>query len=293
MLKTTSFSSLAKFEVCGRQYAYHYEEGWRPSVISANLVFGRCVDQAVSGYVVDHANGMAGQNDPEAVFRKAWQDALDSTEMEFNTTQTPQKLNETGASLAAQFPEFWDLSGLTALVDPAGRPMVQQKLTMKIAGTRYRGYLDLIALTKDGDVAIIDFKTSKIASPEPVLLAGEQLTDYQELVERNRERLGIEEVDQVGYIDLLKRNVPQKGRSGKGPEIVGPHLVPARSEAAKAERREKITHLVKQIKAGAFFRRPAMAYNTPCSMCEFRDLCMHGSEEGLVQKQGSNQKPLV
>lgn len=288
MKRPLSFSALNKFEMCPRQYAYHYVEGWRTAVTSSNLIFGRCLHEAIAEFVIGHTQGKFV--DPVPLFQHKWEKQLSVQEVEFSSTQNSEGLLATGTSLCEQFPAFWEQSGLTALIGPGGEPMVEQKLVMQAAtGVKYRGFIDLIAVTEEGEIAIIDFKTSKIQTPDSILLIGEQPTDYQLLVEVNKARLGIERVHKVGFIDLLKRNVP-KTKRGKGPEIVGPHLVPARSEKECAERREKIGYLARQIDAGVSFKKPGMAFNTPCSMCDFRNLCLHGSEEGLVRESPSQLK---
>lgn len=276
-----SFSRLHKYETCGAAYHYYYVRGLRPEQVSANLLFGKVLHKAKTDYIKAHALGET--DDPAAMFEREWARALGQTIVEFSATQSPEAFHDTGVALAREFPAFWERSGLTALIGPGGQPMVEQKLTVEIVpGVDLRGYIDLVALTADGEMAVIDLKTAMTPAPEATLLIGEQLTDYQILADANRQRLGIESIARVGFIELLKRQVSKTGR-GKGPEIVGPSLAPPRTETLVTERRAKIDHLVTQIRKGAFFRNPGMAYNTPCSMCEFRNLCLHGSMEGLAK----------
>lgn len=285
-----SFSRLHKYETCGAQFQYHYVQGLRPDATAANLLFGKAVDKAASEFIKGHALGEAG--DPVPIFEREWARLLANHIVTFGATQSPQAFHDTGVELFRQFPGFWENTGLTALIGPGGQPMVQQKLTVQLpSGIRLRGFLDVAALTADGEVAIIDLKTALKAAPEAILLIGEQLTDYQILVEANKERLGIESVAKVGFIDLLKRNVSKDGQ-GAGPQIVGPCLTSPRSETIVRERREKIAYLVTQIHKGVFFRSPRMAFNTPCDMCDFKNLCLHGSMEGL-SKPAQAQKKIV
>lgn len=288
MTLSLSFSALNKYEICPRQYALHYVEGWRTDVTPANLVFGGLTHEPLAEFIIGHAKGC--KVDPLALFQHKWDEKMAAVEMEFSSTQSPESLRATGSELTRQFPAFWEQSGLTALIGPDGEPLVEKKLTMQIApGVRFRGFLDVIAVTAEGEIAIIDLKTSLTQAPESTLLIGEQLTDYQALVDANQERLGIEGVEKLGFIELLKRKVPKTNR-GKGPEIVGPALVPARTPAQLSERKAKIVYLADQIKRGAFFKRPGMAFNTPCSMCDFSGLCLHGSEEGLIAPNTAQRK---
>lgn len=283
-----SFSRLHKYETCPAQYYYHYVRGLRRETTSANLLFGKAVHQAVADYVTAHALGEVV--DPVAIFEREWARQLANTIVEFSATQSPEALHDTGVELCRQFPAFWDATGMTALLGPGGQPLVEYKLTLKLGhGIKLRGYLDLAAMTRDGDTGIIDFKTALTPAPEALLLIGEQLTDYQMLVEQNLDRLGLESVDKLGYIELLKRKVSEDGR-GKGPEIIGPSLIVKRSDAMVRERREKIAYLVMQIKKGVFFRAPRMAYDSPCELCDFKNLCLHGSMEGLVDPAAAQKK---
>ncbi|MBZ9574531.1 PD-(D/E)XK nuclease family protein [Modicisalibacter sp. MOD 31.J] len=276
-----SFSQLHKYETCGAAYQFHYVRRLRAEEVSANLIFGKVLDKGMSEFIRGHALGE--YVDPLPIFEQEWDRALSETIVDFSATQSPKDLRETGAELARQFPEFWDNSGLTALIGPGGEPMVQQKLTVQVApGINLRCFLDVAVLTEEGESAIIDLKTALSPAPDAVLLLGEQLTDYQIAAEANKAKLGIESISQVGFIELLKRKIP-KASQGRGPEIIGPSLTPARSEAVMAERRAKIDHLVTLIRKGVFFRNPGMAYNSPCSMCDFQNLCLHGDMEGLIE----------
>lgn len=283
-----SFSRLHKYETCGAQFNYHYVRGLKPDTTSANLLFGKAIDPAVSEYVKGHALGEVV--DPVKIFEREWARQIASTIVGFSATQSPDAFHDTGVQLCRQFPEFWENTGLTALIGPGGQPMVQQKLTIKVAtGIKLRGFLDLVALTEEGETAIVDFKTALTPAPEALLMIGEQLTDYQMMVEQNLDRLGIESVSKLGYIELLKRKVSTRG-NGKGPEIIGPSLTKRRDEATVRERREKIAYLVTQIRKGVFFRAPRMAYDSPCEMCDFKNLCLHGSMEGLTEPANAQQQ---
>lgn len=281
-----SFSRLHKYETCGAAYQYHYVRGLRSEQTPANLVFGKALHKALTDYVAAHARGET--LDVVSIFTHEWTQALAGAVVEFPSTHTPESMYETGVELCRQFPTFWENSGLTAVIDRGGNPMVEQKFTMQIArSVKLRGFIDVLAMTADGDIGPIDLKTSASAAPESTLLIGEQLTDYQMLVEANQERYGLEGVDTVGFVELLKRKV---SKTGKGPEIIGPNLAPARSRDLVAERRTKIEYLVTQIRKGVFFRNPGMAYNSPCAMCDFRELCLHGSMEGLTEPAQAQQK---
>jgi len=288
MKLSLSFSALNKYEICPRQYAFHYKDGLRTSVEPANLLFGGALHEALTTFIAEHAKGNV--IDAAVLFQDKWNEAIKGNVVDYSSTQSPESLHDTGTELARQFPSFWDNSGLTALIGPDGEPLVERKLTMRVVpGVNYRGYLDVIAMTADGEIVIIDLKTALTPAPESTLLIGEQLTDYQALVESNKDRLGIESVSQLGFIELLKRKVPKSDR-GKGPEIVGPSLTPARTPDELKERKAKIGYLADQIAKGAFFKKPGIAFNTPCSMCDFKDLCLHGSMDGLVDPKANQRR---
>jgi hypothetical protein len=146
-------------------------------------------------------------------------------------------------------------------------------------------------MDNEGGVIPLDLKTSAIAYGEEFLLSSDQLTDYQLLTEGNSDQLGLDEsgVKSVGFFEGIKRKVPKTNR-GKGPEFLQPLIGPKRSAERLAERKQKLIWMGEDIRRGRFPKRPRMAYNTPCAMCEFSKFCLKGSKEGLVFPEQPQQE---
>ena len=105
---------------------------------------------------------------------------------------------------------------------------------------------------------------------------------YQVLVEAHAPRFGINGVAQVGFLELIKRKVPNGKGKGKGPEVLPPVLA---SRQDPQEFIRKAVWVAQNIEAGNFFPNPRMAWNSPCGFCDFKLLCYEGSYEGLVQPE--------
>jgi hypothetical protein len=63
--------------------------------------------------------------------------------------------------------------------------------------------------------------------------------------------------------------------------VLAPEYVPARTAEQLAEFRRKVAWIGDDIRAGRFPRRPRMAFNSPCNLCELHGLCATGDRTGL------------
>lgn len=281
--KITIRTSLAlAFDNCAFATYLKYILQVKLDVISANLPFGTSVHEACTGYILAEAQGDTSY-DPVQVFLHHWEKALDTTPMEFSSLWGAEDLRQTGLLLVDQFPDKWRDTGLVPLVDEQG-PMVERRLHMEIEdGLVLTGQPDVIAMDSEGDVIPLDVKTSASQYDEVFLLTSEQLTDYQMLTEANGKQLGLDEggVAKVGFFEGIKRKVPKTSR-GKGPEFLAPFLAPKRSPEQLAERRQKLIWMADDMRRGRYPKRPRMAYNTPCDMCEFRLYCTTGDKTNLI-----------
>lgn len=283
-------SHALSFDNCGYAYYLKYVLGVKQNVTSANLPFGTAIHEACTGFILAEATGASGY-DPVQVFRDMWEKSLDTEAMEFSSLWGPDDLTQTGLKLVDLFPAAWKATGYAPLIDDQG-PVVERRLQAKISNDIVlTGQPDVIAMDDEGGVIPLDIKTSAMAYGEEFLLASEQLTDYQFLVEENGDQLGLGEdgVAHVGFFEGIKRKVSKTGR-GKGPEFLSPLITSARSEERKAERRQKLIWIAEDIRRGRFPKRPRMAYNSPCSLCEFSDYCLSGNDSGLVFPDTPQQK---
>lgn len=273
-------SQIVKGDECPYAMYLQYIAKIKPQVASANLVFGTIVHEAIAKYL---AAMMAGVNfDPEKHFRFKWKEACETQAINYNASFGPSDLEATGARLCALFPEAWGQSGLVPLVDDEG-PVLERKFEVEILpGVVLFGTPDVVAMDSNtGEIVVPDFKTPASPAPEEFFLVADQLTAYQILVEAHKDKLGIDQVDRLGYMELLKKKIPKTSR-GTGPEVLPPATGPRRPEKAVQAFIKKVDWFTQDIRAGRFPKRARMAYNTPCTLCDYKGLCLHGETEGLV-----------
>lgn len=275
-------SGALTFDECGYAYYLKYVIGVRQEFVSANMPFGTAVHEAFLGYVLALATGRSGFNTVET-FREHWGNSLETTPMEFSASFAEEDLTNIGLVLADQIPEFWDKTGLVPLIDAHG-PVVERRFEVSIGrDVILSGEPDLVAMDCEGGVIPLDIKTSGVEYSEEFLLASDQLTDYQIITEHPSANLGVDDegVSAVGFIELIKRKIPKTER-GKGPEILPVLYGPRRSSERLAERRQKLNWMAEDIQKARFPKKPRMAYNTPCDLCELKRYCLKDDPSGLV-----------
>jgi|TARA_R110000787_G_C13443310_1_gene446604 hypothetical protein len=254
-----------------KQVWYHYKLGIRPKVTSANLAFGKAVDDTVMDYLkaVTLGNRISSIED---VFLRHWK-KQSSISLEYSSTQSEKKMREMGAAMAGKFPAAWEESELMVFIMPDGSPALQVELAVQIAPrVSLRGYLDLIAMDQLGRVIILDIKTTGVAYDDLYVRQSDQLTAYQLLVDSHASTLGIEQADQVGFMCLHKK---------KDPVIHSPQIVDRRPSDRVSEYIQTCQWFVNDYNNGRFNRSPLGAFNSPCSMCDFNRLCSEGCTEDL------------
>lgn len=275
-------SHLLKHDDCPRAYYYQYVLGILPRIMSINLPFGTSVHDASTEFLKFQALGQA--YDPVAAFEKDFEDRLNSTAIEIPSGRSEEDYLRMGKLLVERFPPAWEKTGLSVLIDPNGEPVIERTLRARIApGIILSGTPDIFTINEDGDVGVPDIKTPAQVSSPIFSEASEQLTSYEILAENptNREALGIDQIDQLGFLEGIKKLVP-KSNKGEGPTWQPIHWSESRSDEAKQEVIRKAVDLKRNHERGYFPKRPRMAYNTPCDMCDFREFCHKGNPEGLM-----------
>lgn len=264
-------SRVQKGQTCMKQVWYHYKLGIRPKVTSANLAFGKAVDNTVMDYLKAVTLGTRISS-IEDVFVRHWKKQT-SVSLEYSATQSENKLKEMGAAMAGKFPVKWEESGLMVFIMPDGSPALQVELAVQISPKdSLKGYLDLIAMDQIGRIIILDIKTTGVAYDDLFVRQSDQLTAYQLLVDSHAETLGIEQADQVGFMCLHKK---------KDPVIHLPQIVDRRPTNRVREYIQTCQWFVNDYNNGRFNRSPLGAFNSPCSMCNFSRLCSEGCTEDL------------
>lgn len=282
-------SHILKHDDCPRAYYYQYVLGIQCRIVSINLPFGTSVHDASTEFLKHQAFGRS--YDPVTAFEKDLEDRLNSMAVEIPSGRSEDDYLEMGKMLVERFPDAWDKTGLNVLIDPSSEPVIERKLRARIApGIILSGTPDLFAINEDGDVGVPDIKTPAQVSSPVFSEASEQLTSYEILAEdpANREALGIDQVDRLGFLEGLKKKVPKTSK-GEGPTWQPIHWSESRSDQARQDVVRKATELKRSHERDYFPKRPRMAYNTPCDMCDFRELCHKGNPEGLIFPEETNQ----
>jgi CRISPR/Cas system-associated exonuclease Cas4 (RecB family) len=253
-------SSILLYEDCPRAYWFRFREKAVRESQPANLLFGTAIHAAASGYLL----GKVSAGDLPAAFSAAWREGLEAEPVEFGSTWDPSSMEEVGMALCGQFPAWWDNTGLTPARDLHG-PLVERRLRTEIApGISLSGQPDIVAITANGEIAVLDVKTP--ASAQPETWWSDQLTAYQILVERHGNSLNVLSVRYLGFIEMLTQKTK--------PRIEPLRLMPVRTGEDLAEYARKVIWTDRDIAEERFPRRGRMAHNTPCGMCEYQPRCL-------------------
>jgi CRISPR/Cas system-associated exonuclease Cas4 (RecB family) len=265
---------------CMRMAWYRYILGIKTAVKAANLAFGSAVDTTCTEYLRAHTMGTPIPN-LEDFFREEWGRETDC-EIEYSSTQTPDKFSTMGQKMVVAFQEEWEKSRLQVFIMPDGSPALQVKLEHRLnARIELIGYLDLIAMDEEAHIVVLDLKTSAATYDPLFVKQADQLTTYQVLVDGNADKLGIERADSVGFMCLLKK---------ASPVVEAPHIVTRRNSTEVAEFKQKCDWFYNDYNSGRFPKSAKHAYNSPCGMCDFKQLCTNGDEEGLIIPEKAQKK---
>lgn len=285
-----SHSARESYITCPKKYYYHYVKRLSSTKIGAQLGFGNAVHTACAVYLSATVTGAIV--DPVSVFLREWKQFITCTATVTYGKFTPESLEETGVALVKAFMEYWPTSGFTVIVDIHGKPVVERRLKLKLPGNViFTTINDLLAITNEGLVAVLDLKTPAQLAIEGFASLSEQLLGYQVSGDAFAEELGIEQVDLMAFVELHKVTVkkPPKKADAKQPlqpRVAPVELVPRHSTEEVREWLQETASIANDIRAKRFPRRPGDSYNTPCGMCDFSNLCVKQSMEGLeVRKQ--------
>lgn len=275
---TFSHSRVHTYEQCPQMYEFRYIHKLRPEETSSNLIFGGAIHSAIEASVLAHADfEPLPDEDVSAVFVEAFNAAIEGKEITYAKGFDAEIMAKMGAEISVEFNEVWPTFGLTPLLDENGRPLMEQKLTAAIADDiALLGYPDLVAINEAGEIVIIDFKAPRSESSADFVLLSEQLTAYQILVDSIAESLGINKVDKLGYLEL------KKNKTNRVPRVTPPKLVSRRAPAQVQAYVQKLKWIKSDIDNARFPQRPMMAFNSPCSMCDYCQICTKGDTENLI-----------
>lgn len=277
-------TSLETYTDCPRKWWYRYRAKVTATAKAATLYAGIVLHQVFNAVVQSVASGSSC--DPVGMFETLWQQAVENNEVRFSSTQSPEGLLASGRRIAELFPDAWKATGLVPIIDADGKPVLERDLRYAIApGVTVRAILDgLFMSTRDGSVVALDFKNPAQAPDAISTCLSDQLSIQQLVVMSAADSLGIERVDKVAFMVALRRAIPKSSR-GKGPEILPPSMVDARTEEQLRETRQRILWMAEDVERGRFPKTPRQPHNTPCDMCDYAYHCAYGTTEGLVFPQ--------
>ena len=287
-------SALLKYEACPKQYRYKYVEGWSPSVTGPNLVFGTALHASLEAVMRNQVDQRG--RDPLAAFEGTFREEIARKPLEIKGDKVDlDEMMATGLHLAGNLAARWASTGFTPLLAPNGDVMVEYEMEVElIPGVKLSCILDTAVLDGEGDIALVDFKSVKAPTSMEFAVNSDQLGMQQEVFTGNREFLGLTgDVGKIGFMEATKNRVPKvefkkdgspKKQTGEGPKILKPEMLEAHSTERMAEFRQKWTWIAESILEGRFPARPQMAWNSPCSMCDYRLLCTKGDSTGLIKK---------
>ncbi|MFO1431273.1 MAG: PD-(D/E)XK nuclease family protein [Candidatus Competibacteraceae bacterium] len=271
-------TAVLRYDDCPRSYWYQYVQGIQPTADSANLVFGTAIHDVCTGWLKAQAEGRA--LDPVATFLDVWEQVTTTRTIAYTSKLGPDDLQAMGEALVRQFPVAWKATGLVPLIGADGQPLLETRFETEIApGLILSGSPDVVAMDAQGNIVIPDLKTASTPATDGFASVADQLTSYQVLIEAHADTLGIERVHALGFLEFLKRK--PNGRTG--PTIPPLLLTPARSALDLAEFRQKLVWMAEDLARNRFPKRPRLAWNSPCSFCDYAGLCQRGDWEGLVK----------
>jgi hypothetical protein len=239
-------------------------------VLSANLAFGRCVHLGIKQFLLNKEN-------PAEVFEDNWYSETGKKQFRYSSDWTDKDMAETGIALLNQFVNYWESSGNEVVVDDKGEPLVEKYYSMILehngpngaVQVQFGGILDVEVFTPEANFGLIDYKTPRAESTPLFASLADQHTAYQMLTESANGT----HIDKCAYVELVKNKIPKR-RQGKGPYIADVYWVPRRSDEMVQEYKLKILKTAQDISRGYFPRRPAMAFNSPCNLCDYPQACI-------------------
>lgn len=278
-----SFSKVQTYLTCGRKYYYQYVKGIRPTVTNVALPFGKAMHKACTDYIASLALGVS--TNPVKDFIVSWQEETEALSLEYPTHWDYDSMTDAGRLMCERFPAAWDQTGLIAVLDENGVPLVEQKTVVPLPGGKHHLVFVMDVLTLhllSGAYAPLDLKTASQDHSENFGINSAQLTIYQLGVDLTLSRWLGSAVSNVGFMDLLKRKA---SKSGTGPLVQPPRFYPRRSREAVTEVIHQLNHVADQIEQKRFYRPMNSSFDSPCNHCEFARMCIHNDSQGYVTQQ--------
>lgn len=284
-----SHSAREMYTTCGRKYKFAHVDRLESDTSDANLGFGGAVHRGCEVFLIHQSTGEFIA-DPIEEFHRRWNEFNDTHVVTFSSRWDRERMTEAGVVLIQKFMDDWIRNGLMVVLDVHGKPVLERRLRVELPDdVIYTAVLDVLAMTPDGRVIVIDIKTPGVKGFEGFTALSEQLLGQQVVVDAHAEELGVDRVDGRLFYNLYKVPVSKTGR-GEGPHVLPLHIVGRASDEDIADWISETIAIADDIRNGRFPKRPGDSFNTPCSMCTaFYGLCTTGDKTGLRKKKPYQQ----
>jgi hypothetical protein len=242
------------------------------------MPFGKAVHGPVTDYVIAHA--LSKPFDIMANFEEAWVKHTSDQQLKYPMNWDADSSYAAAKRLVELFPEAWEKAQLVAVLDQSGAPLVERWLVVPgPPGVEIELRIDFLVMDlRSGAIGVLDAKTTSAEHCEAFGSNALQLTTYQYAVDHAfASCLG--PVANVGFMEFVKRKVP-KGSKGQGPSIEPPTWYPRRSDEEVREMLTAYANAARDIRDQRFHRPFFASFNSPCNLCDYARLCVHGDQQG-------------
>jgi hypothetical protein len=257
-----------------------------PITTSVAMPFGKAVHGPVTDYVIAHA--LSKPFDIVSNFEDSWVKHTSDQQLKFPTHWDADSSYAAAKRLVELFPEAWERSQLVAVLDQSSAPIVERWLVVPgPPGVEIELRLDFLVMDlRSGAIGVLDAKTTSAEHCEAFGMNALQLTTYQYAVDHAfGSYLG--PVANVGFMEFVKRKVSANGR-GQGPSIQPPTWYPRRSDADVHDMLTAYASAARDIRDERFHRPFFGSFNSPCNLCDYARLCVHGDPQGYRHRTSSH-----
>jgi len=256
---TFSYTQIAQYLRCPRSYRYRYLDGWKEKDSRANLLFGRCFEQALAAYF--------RREDSAAALFKEWAKYREG-EVEYSHSDTWERMFRQGIQLLERLAQ----DDRIQISQP--RRDMQIKLARQLsAGNDFVAYIDAVGIL-DGSCCLLEWKTTTSRYPEEpngLLALDPQLVCYSWIS-------GIAEVAIIAFVrkrfsevQYLKTTITDQQRDDFGRMIEG---------------------TVGHIEAGEFLPHSGIRFpQNGCLSCAQLGLCLGNQQlidSKLIRRRGAS-----
>jgi CRISPR/Cas system-associated exonuclease Cas4 (RecB family) len=237
-----SYTQISQFLLCPKRYEYRYIDGWRPPDNQANMLFGRCFENALCA--------LFRRKDAGAALCDAWSQYRES-DLVYPRGESWDHMLRGGLTLLHLFAQ----DAKVTIPSPQTDLQVPLRHTLDEDHV-FQGFADAIGFI-DQQRVLIDWKTTSVRYPDepPELISLDpQLVCYSWL----------SGIARVGLVVFVRKRVP---------EIQ--YLVSEITEQQRRDFEELAREVITQIEAGRLPRHCGIRFpNNVCPGCPYVGMCL-------------------